>query len=100
MPIWVPKGGMGLTPAEEQLKCYLKRYAANKDGRLRRNELKLAFQNLELNFSGFRAKRALRHADVNEDGYIDDVEMNELVIYASKWGLSNRIVGETRNSSK
>ncbi|KAJ4701767.1 putative Calcium-binding EF-hand family protein, partial [Melia azedarach] len=88
MPIWVPKG-MGLTPAEEQLKCYLKRYATNKDRKLRWNELKQAFQDLGLHFSGFRAKRALRHADFNGDGSIDDAELNELVIYASKWGLPN-----------
>ncbi|KAL9446171.1 hypothetical protein AB3S75_013942 [Citrus x aurantiifolia] len=94
MPLWVPKG-MGLTPEEEQVKRYLKRYATDdKDGQLRWNELKVALKDLGLHFSGFRAKRAVHYADVNGDGYVDDEEMNDLVKYTVKWRLSNRIAGE------
>ncbi|KAK9216572.1 hypothetical protein WN944_008582 [Citrus x changshan-huyou] len=85
MPLWVPKG-MGLTPEEEQVKRYLKRYATDdKDGKLRWNELKVALKDLGLHFSGFRAKRAVHYADVNGDGYVDEEEMNDLVKYTVKW---------------
>lgn len=89
MPLWVPKG-MGLTPEEEQVKRYLKRYATDdKDGKLRWNELKVALKDLGLHFSGFRAKRAVHYADVNGDGCVDEEEMNDLVKYTVKWRLSN-----------
>ncbi|KAK9220174.1 hypothetical protein WN943_008822 [Citrus x changshan-huyou] len=85
MPLWVPKG-MGLTPEEEQVKRYLKRYATDdKDGKLRWNELKVALKDLGLHFSGFRAKRAVHYADVNGDGCVDEEEMNDLVKYTVKW---------------
>ncbi|KAL7262118.1 hypothetical protein ACSBR1_000493 [Camellia fascicularis] len=60
----------------------------NGDGKLSKKELKDAFHDLGLKFSGWRAGRALRHADANGDGYISDEELNELVKYAKRWGFS------------
>ncbi|KAH7567414.1 hypothetical protein ACOSP7_010711 [Xanthoceras sorbifolium] len=88
MTLWIPRSN-GLTPAEEQLKCYLKRYDADRDGKLRWRELKTAFHSLGLHLSCVRAARALRHVDVDGDGYVGQEEMDELVKYATtKWGLS------------
>ncbi|XP_059635379.1 probable calcium-binding protein CML26 [Cornus florida] len=63
----------------EPIKGLLKRYDTNQDGKLSREELKVAFKSLGLRFSGRRARRALCHADANADGSISEEEMNELV---------------------
>ncbi|KAG5543452.1 hypothetical protein RHGRI_016248 [Rhododendron griersonianum] len=89
MPIWNPTKSVNVPLTEEQLKGLLKRYDKNGDGRLSRKELREAFRSLGLNFSGWRAWRALRHADENGDGYISEEEMEELVKYATKkWGFT------------
>ncbi|KAG5543455.1 hypothetical protein RHGRI_016251 [Rhododendron griersonianum] len=91
MPIWnpTPTKSVNVPLTEEQLKDLLKRYDKNGDGRLSRKELREAFRSLGLNFSGWRAWRALRHADENGDGYISEEEMEELVKYATKkWGFT------------
>ncbi|XP_059635380.1 calcium-binding allergen Ole e 8-like [Cornus florida] len=66
--------------SEEQIKGLLKRHDTNRDGKLSREELKAAFKTLGLHFSGWRAQRALRHADANEDGFINEEELNELIL--------------------
>ena len=64
---------------EDQLKVLiLKKYDSNGDGRLSKEELKSAFRGLGFYFSGWRAGRALRHADANGDHFISDDEMEEL----------------------
>ncbi|CAK9135305.1 unnamed protein product [Ilex paraguariensis] len=73
---------------EDRLRDLLRRYDTNRDGKLSKEELKAAFRSLGVGFSGWRAGRALRHADANEDGYINEKEMNELVEYATKWGFT------------
>ncbi|CAK9168715.1 unnamed protein product [Ilex paraguariensis] len=83
---WVTRPGSWPLP-DDQLKGLLKRYDINKDGKLSRKELKEAFRSLGLKFSGWRARRALHHADANGDGVISEEEMNELVKYASRWGF-------------
>ncbi|PHT32504.1 hypothetical protein CQW23_28841 [Capsicum baccatum] len=69
--------------SEEELKSIFKKYDKTGDGKLSRQELKMAAC---LWFSGFRSYRALRHADRNNDGYISENEINELVNYALKMG--------------
>lgn len=74
-----------LTP--DQVEKILKRYDKNGDGKLSKQELTVAFKEMGLRFSGWKAGRAFHHADINRDGYINKEEMSELVKYASKWGI-------------
>ncbi|CAK9177001.1 unnamed protein product [Ilex paraguariensis] len=72
----------------EQLKGILKKHDTNGDGKLSREELKAAFRSLGLQFSGWKAWRAVHHVDANRDGYVSEEEMNELVKYAMQWGFT------------
>ncbi|KAI8549900.1 hypothetical protein RHMOL_Rhmol06G0061000 [Rhododendron molle] len=88
MAIWNPKS-VNLRPKKEQLKDLLERYDKNGDGRLSWKELREAFRSSGLNFSGWRAWQALRHADENGDGYISEEEMGKLVKFAkNQWGFT------------
>ncbi|KAJ9166226.1 hypothetical protein P3X46_021007 [Hevea brasiliensis] len=71
----------------DQLKGLLKRYDTNKDGKLSKDELKAAFKSLGSRIPGWRAWWAIHHADANDDGYISEDEMEELVKYAMKLGF-------------
>nr|GLL48259.1 probable calcium-binding protein CML15 [Ipomoea trifida] len=93
---WVPccppetETSLSLTVSEEtQIKDVLKRYDTNGDGRLSKQELKLAFRGMGVRLPSWRAGRALRRADANNDGYITEQEMHALVQYANakKWGF-------------
>lgn len=73
---------------EEQLMGLLRRYDTDGDGRLSRQELRDAFDSLGSTFPAWRAWRALRHADANRDGCINEDELGELVAYVIKRGYS------------
>ncbi|KAM7514213.1 hypothetical protein LguiA_003796 [Lonicera macranthoides] len=90
MPIWtpIPKRRANYDLSEDQLKGLLKRYDTNGDGKLSKEELSVAFRQLGLRFSWWRAGRAIHHADANDDGYISEDELHELVKYAKKWGFT------------
>ncbi|CAN4114516.1 unnamed protein product [Withania somnifera] len=83
----MPWKGVNLPISDEQLKGIFKKYDKNGDGKISKQELKLAFKEMGLSFSRWRAGKAIRHADINEDGYINQEEMSELVKYASRWGI-------------
>ncbi|KAB1199686.1 putative calcium-binding protein CML10 [Morella rubra] len=69
---------------EEQLRGMFKRFDTNRDGRLNRQELRNAFRGLGSAASGWRAFRAIGHADGNGDGQISESELDNLVEYALK----------------
>ncbi|PHT65274.1 hypothetical protein T459_29699 [Capsicum annuum] len=85
--IKMPYKGVSLPITKDQLKGIFKKYDKDGDGKISKQELKLAFKEMGLNFPGLRAGRAIRHADINEDGYINEEEMGQLVTYASRWGV-------------
>ncbi|KAK6926088.1 EF-hand domain [Dillenia turbinata] len=76
----------GLHSFETLLKGLLKRYDTNGDGKLSRKELQVALQCLGFKHCGWKARKAMRHADTNGDGFINDDEMDELLKYCKQWG--------------
>ncbi|KAK2660308.1 hypothetical protein Ddye_006841 [Dipteronia dyeriana] len=76
------KKGVPIPCTTEQLRVAFWRYDTNRDGRLSRKVLKEAFNYLGASIPGWRAHRALNHAD----GYISGEEVDELINYAVKLG--------------
>ena len=77
-----------LPPTEDQLRNIFKKYDTNNDNKLSREELKKAFEYLGSIIPGFRADRGLLHADANEDGYVNEGEIDKLVKYAARVGFT------------
>lgn len=72
---------------ENHLKGIFRAFDTDGDGKLSRKELKVGLKSLGLRFTSIRAWRAIRHVDANGDGLIGEDELDELTIYASKWGI-------------
>lgn len=89
MPLSVKCGNSGhLTFTEGQLKALFKEHDVNGDGRLSKEEIKKAFQQLGSRFPGWRVRRSLHHADTNGDGSIGVDELDELVKYVGAFGYN------------
>ncbi|XP_050267195.1 calmodulin-like protein 6 isoform X2 [Quercus robur] len=73
---------------ENQLRNLFKRYDANGDNLLSKEELKKAFEYLGSIIPSIHADRGLHHADANNDGYVNEGEMDELVKYAMRVGFT------------
>ena len=58
------------------------------DGMRSKEELKAAFRERGSLWGGFRARRALIHADANHDGLISKEEIKDLVNYALECGYA------------
>ncbi|OIT04147.1 hypothetical protein A4A49_00315 [Nicotiana attenuata] len=86
MPWFTPRG-VSHPLTEEQVKGMLRKYDKNRDGKLSKQELRLAFKEMGLHFCRWKAGKALRFADKNGDGYINEDEISEFVKFASKWGF-------------
>ncbi|KAF3672037.1 hypothetical protein CQW23_29971 [Capsicum baccatum] len=84
---WLNARGVNHPLSDQQVKGMLKKYDKNRDGKLSKQELRFAFKEMGLHFCRRKAGKALRIADNNGDGYINEEEMTELVQYASKWGF-------------
>ncbi|XP_042964575.1 calmodulin-4-like [Carya illinoinensis] len=69
-----------------QLRAIVKKYDANNDGGLYKEELKDAFCALGAHLPGWRAGLALHHADANRDGLIREEELSTLLKYALEDG--------------
>ena len=80
------KSGTPVPYDEEKLKSVIRRYDVDGDGLLSRKELKKAFKTLGATAPGWRAIRALCHADNDRDGFIGEKELANLIQYANKRG--------------
>ncbi|KAJ1291909.1 hypothetical protein BS78_02G352300 [Paspalum vaginatum] len=71
-----------LTAAE--FKGWLKQFDADGDGRISRRELREATRRRGAWFAGVKAWRAVRRADSDRNGFVDECEMENLVEFAEK----------------
>ncbi|KAM3237313.1 hypothetical protein P3S67_011737 [Capsicum chacoense] len=86
MPWFIPRR-VSYPLSDEQVKGMLMKYDKNRDGKLSKQEIRLAFKEMGLHLCRWKTGKALRFADKNGDGYINEDEMIELVQYASRWGF-------------
>lgn len=68
----------------DEFKMWVRRFDADKDGRISREELAEAVRLSGGWFARFKAKRGVRSVDRNGNGYVDGVEVHELVDFAQK----------------
>ncbi|KAK8362431.1 hypothetical protein V6Z11_A03G103700 [Gossypium hirsutum] len=71
-----------------QVKRILESFDRNGDGRLSKQELKSALYYMGSHFPSWRAAQALNRADGNDDGYISEGEMDDLVEYVWQCGYT------------
>ncbi|KAG5542169.1 hypothetical protein RHGRI_021885 [Rhododendron griersonianum] len=75
----------------DQFKEWIKQFDGDADGRISRDELQEAIRSTRAWFSGWKAKRGVKAADANRDGFIDDSEITALMEFAEK-NLSIKIM--------
>ncbi|RRT79437.1 hypothetical protein B296_00009603 [Ensete ventricosum] len=68
----------------DEFKEWLKRFDADRDGRISREELKRAIRSIRGRFSGWKSKRGIRYSDADGNGFIDEDEFDNLVDFAQK----------------
>ncbi|KAF5193951.1 Calmodulin [Thalictrum thalictroides] len=62
----------------EEFKVWLKKFDADGDGRISKNELRTAMRDLGMCFTTWKSRKGVRIADANGDGFIDDNEIEGL----------------------
>lgn len=67
-----------------EFKDWLLKFDSNGDGKISRDELRWAIKNSGGWFSGWKSSRAIRSADLNGNGCIDEDEISGLVRFAHK----------------
>jgi calmodulin len=68
----------------EEFRAWLSQFDADGNGRICREELEQALRSLNLWFAWWKAREAMRAADVNRNGVVDDDEMARLYAFAHK----------------
>nr|ACG48194.1 EF hand family protein [Zea mays] len=71
----------------EEFKEWLKQFDADGDGRISRNDLRRALRRRRRGrrwLTASRSDRALRHADKDSSGFLDDSEIENLIAFAQK----------------
>ncbi|KAH6782344.1 hypothetical protein C2S51_007637 [Perilla frutescens var. frutescens] len=68
----------------EEFKKWLKKFDADRDGRISVAELRQAILATGGWFSKSKAKRVLKSVDTNSDGFLDDNEISKLLVFAMK----------------
>ncbi|KAL7117073.1 hypothetical protein ACP275_03G048300 [Erythranthe tilingii] len=68
----------------EEFKKWLKKFDDNRDGKINAEELREAIRATGGRFCKLKANRVLKSVDSNSDGFVDEREMNKLVVFAQK----------------
>ncbi|KAJ7958147.1 Calcium-binding EF-hand [Quillaja saponaria] len=68
----------------EEFKRWLKKFDADKDGRISKNELREAIYATGGRFATWKSHRGIKSVDANGNGFIDEGELNNLVEFAEK----------------
>ncbi|KAL5714182.1 hypothetical protein ACHQM5_016177 [Ranunculus cassubicifolius] len=69
---------------KEGFKEWLSQFDADGDGRISRTELREAIRSLGVWFSGWKTRNGIIAADDNNNGFIDENEVDHLVAFAQK----------------
>lgn len=77
-----------LQPQQEmsisEFKAWLRQFDSDHDGRISRDELHRALQDLRTWLAWWKARQGMKQADRNGDGKVDQEEMASLVAYAQQ----------------
>ncbi|KDP31919.1 hypothetical protein JCGZ_12380 [Jatropha curcas] len=69
----------------EEFKAWLREFDIDEDGRLSREDLKEALHSMKFWFAWWKARQAMKEADTNSNGHIDNPkEIEKLINYAQK----------------
>nr|DAD41246.1 TPA_asm: hypothetical protein HUJ06_015569 [Nelumbo nucifera] len=68
----------------EEFKQWMMHFDKDGDGRISKGELREAFHGSGGWFTKWRSERAVRAADTDRNGFVDDNEINNLVDFAQK----------------
>lgn len=66
----------------QEFKKWLKKFDADNDGRISRDELREAIRAAGGRFTRWKSKQGMQSADANGDGFIDGPEIDNLVEFA------------------
>ncbi|KAL4297650.1 hypothetical protein GQ457_12G019100 [Hibiscus cannabinus] len=69
----------------DEFKQWLKKFDADKDGRISKEELRSAIYETGGRFGRWKSWRAIRSADTDGSGFIDESEITNLVGFADKY---------------
>ncbi|KAK8940921.1 hypothetical protein KSP39_PZI010245 [Platanthera zijinensis] len=68
----------------EEFKDWLMRFDDDCDGRISKDELRKAIRSIGVRFSWWKSRRGIRLSDSNNDGLLDDGEIDNLVSFMQK----------------
>ncbi|KAE8810134.1 squidulin-like [Hordeum vulgare] len=78
----MPIRGVPCAWTVEEFKSWLKQFDVDRDGKISKAELRQAIRRRGCWFATARAGRAVRRADRDHNGYVDDAELENLVAFA------------------
>ncbi|KAK5823926.1 hypothetical protein PVK06_018689 [Gossypium arboreum] len=75
----------------DEFKQWLKKFDADNDGRISKEELRNAIYETGGRFARWKSRRAIKSADADGSGFIDENEITNLVDFAEKY-LAIRVI--------
>ncbi|KAG8642626.1 hypothetical protein MANES_12G102501v8 [Manihot esculenta] len=69
----------------EEFKAWLRQFDIDSDGRISREDLKEALHSMRVGFAWWKARQAMKEADLNRNGQIDNPkEIDKLINFAQQ----------------